>query len=171
MTVEEAITTALEHEKRVEQTYREAEQHAEDPVAKKVFKTLADEELGHIEFLKCIHDKFKETGKVSLDKLETVVPSKARIDANMARLQDKMTQNKELSTNELTYLQKALEVELTVSNFYRGLVSELTDEAQQLFQRFVEIEEGHVAIVQAELDSVSGLGYWFDIQEWQFQDG
>jgi hypothetical protein len=29
----------------------------------------------------------------------------------------------------------------------------------------VEIEEGHQAIVQAEIDSVSGMGVWFDTME------
>jgi hypothetical protein len=33
----------------------------------------------------------------------------------------------------------------------------------------LEIEEGHVSIVQAELDSVQGLGYWFDVPEFALE--
>jgi hypothetical protein len=40
-----------------------------------------------------------------------------------------------------------------------------------LFQRFVEIEQGHLAIVQAEIDSVSGLGFWFDMREFDLETG
>jgi len=38
-------------------------------------------------------------------------------------------------------------------------------------QRFVEIEEGHRAIVQAEIDCVSGLGFWFDTAEFKLEAG
>jgi hypothetical protein len=40
-----------------------------------------------------------------------------------------------------------------------------------MFQRFPEIEDGHNAIVQAELDSVQGLGYWFDVEEFKLEAG
>ena len=51
MTVEEAIKTAILFEKKVHATYGTAVNRAEDPIAKKVFSTLADEEQGHINYL------------------------------------------------------------------------------------------------------------------------
>ena len=45
------------------------------------------------------------------------------------------------------------------------MVSTLEGDGRALFRRFVEIEEGHQAIVQAEIDSVNGLGVWFDTME------
>jgi hypothetical protein len=45
------------------------------------------------------------------------------------------------------------------------MVSTLDGEGQQLFKRFVEIEEGHEAIVQAEIDCVSNSGFWMDTME------
>jgi hypothetical protein len=45
----------------------------------------------------------------------------------------------------------------------------LPPEGQELFRRFVEIEEGHVAIVQAEMDLVSGTGFWFDTAEFSLE--
>jgi hypothetical protein len=38
-------------------------------------------------------------------------------------------------------------------------------EGQELFEHFVEIEDGHLAIVQAEIDSLTGTGAWFDVLE------
>ena len=76
-----------------------------------------------------------------------------------------------MGSAELEWLQRALKLEQETGAFYKKVVGELSEEGQQLFQRFVEIEEGHAAIVQAEIDSVQGIGYWFDVQEWQFQDG
>ncbi len=51
------------------------------------------------------------------------------------------------------------------------MVAELDGPGQQMFARFLEIEQGHRTIVQAQLDAVSGLGYWFDIQEFRFEAG
>ena len=41
----------------------------------------------------------------------------------------------------------------------------------RLFERFVAIEEGHQAIVQAEIDCVSGSGFWFDTSEINLEMG
>jgi len=40
---------------------------------------------------------------------------------------------------------------------------------QVLFSKFLEIEDGHLAIVQAQLDSVQGMGFWFDIAEFRLE--
>ena len=36
---------------------------------------------------------------------------------------------------------------------------------------FLGIEQGHQAIVQAEIDALSGLGFWFDFQEFNLEAG
>jgi hypothetical protein len=33
----------------------------------------------------------------------------------------------------------------------------------------VEIEAGHEAIVQAEIDALNGLGFWFDFTEFRLE--
>ena len=70
---------------------------------------------------------------------------------------------------ELDKLKQAHAVELETSQFYKRMVSEVEGEGKRLFERFMEIEEGHVAIVQAEIDSIQGLGYWFDHQEFNLE--
>jgi rubrerythrin len=62
-------------------------------------------------------------------------------------------------------------VEIQASNFYKEMVGKLDGAGQQMFARFVEIEEGHLAIVQAEINAVNGLGYWFDIAEFDLEAG
>jgi hypothetical protein len=42
---------------------------------------------------------------------------------------------------------------------------------QNLFSRFLEIEDGHAAIVQAEMDSVNQSGFWFDLKEFDLEVG
>ena len=171
MTLEEAIKTAIDYENKVFATYQEAEQKAKDPVGKRVFGVLAKEEKGHIDYLNHCLSEWKKTGKLTIASLDTVIPSQDRITAGLAAMKEKVTEKKQLSSEEVEYLQKAIEAEQTTSGFYKKMVAELDHEGQALFARFVEIEEGHLAIVRAEMDSVQGLGYWFDVPEWQFQDG
>jgi len=50
------------------------------------------------------------------------------------------------------------------------MVSELSGVRQKLFARLLEIEEGHVAIVQTEIDAVSRTGLWFDFEEFDLEN-
>ena len=72
--------------------------------------------------------------------------------------------------DEKRLLSRALAMEVETSDFYRRLTSEMQGEAQQLFARFQEIEDGHIATVQAELDYLSHTGFWFDFQEFDLDD-
>jgi rubrerythrin len=172
MNLEQAIKTAIEYENKVHATYREAEEKAGDPVGKRIFGVLAKEEQGHIDYLNHCLDEWTKTGKITERKLETVIPPRDRIAAGLEAMKRKVEgDKKQMTTVEVELLQKAVEAEQTTSGFYKKMVAELDAEGQRLFERFVEIEEGHLAIVRAEMDSVQGLGYWFDMPEWQFQDG
>jgi rubrerythrin len=71
----------------------------------------------------------------------------------------------------LYYRAEGLLAEQETSAFYRQMVSELAEERRRLFARFLEIEEGHVAIVEAELDAVSGSGFWFGMKEFDLEKG
>lgn len=170
MNLEQAIKTAIEFENKVHATYTEAEQQAEDEVGKRVFGVLAREELGHIRYLEICLASWKRDGKLTPEALATAIPSRAQIEAGVAKLKERLGQAREPRSHEVELLRRAIDVETETSNFYKRMVAELGDEGV-LFSRFVEIEEGHLAIVKAEMDSVTGMGYWFDLPEWQFQDG
>ena len=62
-----------------------------------------------------------------------------------------------LATTETELFKVALELERTTSAYYQSLVEELPAEHRHLFSRFLEIELGHLAIVQAELDALMEL--------------
>ena len=70
-----------------------------------------------------------------------------------------------------TDIKKALDAETETSSFYRRMVDELPEEGKVMFSRFLEIEEGHQAIVQAEIDALSGAGYWFDFPDISMEMG
>lgn len=163
MTIEKAIQTAIEFENEVRDVYKAAAEETVDPVGKRVFKALADEEQGHVDYLESRLGEWRETGKVNAVALETVVPSREVIAETASSVSQELSGADRGS--ELAMLGKALAAERKTSTFYRKMVEELPPEGQVLFKRFLEIEDGHMTIVQAEIDHVTGNGAWFDFLE------
>jgi rubrerythrin len=171
MTIEEAIKTAIVYEKKVNGAYADAAKKAQDPAAVKVFELMAKEELGHIAYLENRLSEWQKTGHVQPEKLGTILPAKEKVLAGVKKLQGTLKAKPVGATAELGFLQQALKLEDETSAFYQRMVAELPPEGQQLFGRFLEIEQGHAAIVQAEIDSVTGMGFWFDVMEFSLEGG
>ncbi len=165
MDLEQAIKTAIDYELKVQQAYEKAKAEATNETGKRVFGFLAEEEAGHVAYLESRLQKWQQDGKLAVETLDTVIPSKAVIDASMKKIKDDLGEKQEPGEGELELLQKALKAEEETSAFYKKMVQELDGEGKQMFERFVEIEDGHVAIVEAEIAAVSGMGFWFDIPE------
>lgn len=172
MTVEEAIQTALQFENRVRGVYAEAAARAGDAVAKKMLLVLVGEEQRHVEYLEARLAEWKATGKVRAEALTTDLPSAKVIQEGVKKLTQRMRLPENERRESIETLKRSLEVEDETSAFYREMVGRLrAGEERAMFQRFLDIEEGHHAIVLAELDSVQGLGYWFDVQEFHLEAG
>ena len=167
MTVEEAIKTSIEYEVRVRDVYVDAVREAQHAEGKKLFQLMADEEQRHVDYLKVKLDQWSSERTVTADGLTTAVPSGKVIEEGVDKLREKV--GGKPGTVEIQWLGKAHGVERETSDFYKRMVDELPDAAKGLFRRFLEIEEGHLALVQAQIDFVTGTGYWFDIQEFNLE--
>lgn len=165
--IEEAIKTAIEFETRVRNVYSNALKRMKDEVGQRVFKVLAQEEQHHLDYLHTRLAEWQKTGKVTAERLETTMPPKQVIWQRSRELERRLagTANKV----ELELLERTLRVEQETSAFYRSLVDEVELEDRNLFARFLEIEEGHVAIVQAEIDALTHMGFWFDFPEFNLE--
>ncbi len=169
MNIEEAIKTSIEYETKVRDLYITAMKKVEDPVGRKIFHTMAKEEQGHLDYLNDRLEKWKESGKLDVPALKTAVPSKAAIEEGIRKVAKGMT--REVKESEIEILQQALEAETKTSDYYRRLVEELPGEGKEMFSKFLEIEEGHLAIVQAEIGSLTGNGFWFDFSDISLEMG
>jgi rubrerythrin len=168
VTVEQAIKTAIEYENKVRDHYAKAVGRAEHAAGKSLFQLMAEEEQHHVDYLERKLKEWGEKGRVTADGLRTALPSPGAIEEGIAKLGGGGTER--ASGAEIDFLEKAYAVETETSGFYRRMVSELPAEARGLFARFLEIEEGHLAIVQAQIDHVSGTGYWFDVREFDLEE-
>ena len=167
--VEEAIRTALAFETKVRDVYTQAAAKATDSAARRTLGTLAAEEQAHLNFLHAKLEEWKQSGRVTEERLATALPSQQALQEGRQGLRKRMQLSAAERAQAEATLRRALAAEAEVGAFYRRMVAELPGPAQALFARFLEIEDGHLAIVQAELDSVTGLGYWFDVQEFRFE--
>jgi len=167
MTLEEAITTAIDYEIKVRDAYLDSIDSIADETGRRVFKVLGDEEQGHIDYLESKLSEWKKTRKLSPLKLATVVPARQVIKEGIKRLKDHLSKRDFGTEREM--LEKALAMEQETLDFYRKMVDELKED-KELFARFLEIEEGHHAIVQAELDYLNRTGTFFDFQEFNLED-
>jgi len=165
MTVEEAIKTAIEYETRVRDLYAGALKKATDDNGRRIFKLMSDEEQHHLDYLYEKLATWQASGELTIEGLRTALPSKNRIEEGARAM--KVEVGKKDYGVEIQMLEKALEAEKVTSAFYRKMVSEIPGEAQKMFSRFLEIEDGHLALVQAELDSVSRSGFWLGVQEFE----
>lgn len=168
MTVLEAIRASIEYETGVRDVYADAMARAQSEGSRQFFRLMADEEQHHLDYLEAKLDELSETGRLTSGGLRTAVPSPAAIRAKVASLGDGL--GHDVGRADVQYLEKALVVERETSEFYRRMVAELPETARGLFARFLEIEDGHLDIVQAQLDLANGTGYWFNVREFDLEE-
>ena len=166
-TLEEAITNAIDYETRIRDLYREAVDGTQDQKGKQVFQALADDEQRHIDYLEAKRTQWRAEGRISVEPLTSLIPAPETLATDLEGL--KKTMAGEDRRDEKRMLSKALQVEVETSAFYRAMVDQMEGDARAMFARFLEIEDGHITAVQAELDYISHTGFWFDFQEFDME--
>ena len=169
MDLKDALSGAIEHEHRIRDYYAGCVKKIGDPKGQRVFAILAREEQGHVEYLESRMAEWKASGAVKVTDLPTLLPSAAWVREKSKKLAGRVEKTGPIPAAEIDYLKEALDLERKTSAFYAGLVATLEPKHQGLFERFLEIENGHVAIVQAEIDAIAGHGHWFDFMEFSLE--
>ena len=162
-----AIVTAIKFESRVHAVYAEAAAAAGDAEARRAFSILRDEEMAHIRYLRRCLEEWRSTGMINEEELPNQLGSRAAIEAGVARVRDTVRGGSGIDDGggELESLHTALAAERETENFSRQMVDRLDGDGRRLFRRFVEIEEGHVAVVRAQIELVSLTGTWIRVDD------
>jgi len=167
MNIVEAIKTAIDYEAQIKDFYKEACDKLHDASGKRLVQALEKDEQHHVEYLEYKLEQYQKNGKITLERLETALPSKEVIARGTDKL--KGTMSVENLGDKKQILSRALSLEIETSNFYRKMVDELSEQGKDLFAHFLEMEEAHITLVQAELDYFNKTGYWFDIKEFDME--
>ncbi|HEY6097936.1 MAG TPA: ferritin family protein [Anaeromyxobacter sp.] len=170
MNLQEAILVALEFEKKVRDHYLRGATDISDPHGRRVFATLGREEQRHVDYLDRCLAQWKKTGKVPDVPLTSVLPRGVKWIEDVKKKLSARTDRRIAPKTDLDALRTALQYEKEADAFYHRLVSELPKEDRPLFDKFLGIEDGHLALVQAQLEAAQDRGFWFDISEF-IQDG
>ncbi len=169
MIIEEALVSTIAYERKVRDHYIHAAKLTNDEKGTELFQALADEEQGHVDYLESRLAIWKKEGILNVDAIASALPTREWIARGKAKMRKTSLQRD--YTGEIRMLKDALKLEMAVSAHYKDLVAKTDGEAQSMFARFLEIEDGHTAIVQAEIDALENTGFWFDISEFNLEAG
>ena len=162
----QAMKTAIEMEKSGHQFFSDAAGQVKHEVGRKLFSRLAAEELVHLQIFSKIFSALAE-GADWRKAVASVEPARRVPYFDEARTEFKAAN----PTVELDYLRKALELERKAIAFFGKAIMETgSPEAREVFTQILEQEQGHYDLIQAEVESISGSGFWFDVRE-SYMDG
>jgi rubrerythrin len=162
----QAMKTAIEMEKSGHRFFTEASNKVKHEVGRKLFSRLAAEEIDHLRTFEKIFNEVSG-GADWKEAMKAVQPVKRVPYFDEARKEFKA----ENMSVELDYLKKALDIERDAIQFFEEAIREAeSPEAGEIFKRILDEERGHYDLIQSEIDSISGNGFWFDVRE-TYMDG
>ena len=171
MDLKEALTVAIDYEHRVRDHYARGAEALFDPRGKKVFETLAREEQGHVSYLESRLGEWQSQGAMwTPPSCPRSCPrstgcSRHAPGSPAPRRRPSPTRASWTSSSRPSSW-SARPAPSTAPWWTRCPLAH-----KGLFERFLAIEEGHVLIVQAEIDALAGHGFWFDFQEFSLEAG
>lgn len=167
MHLEQAIKTAIELEGKIRDLYVQAYADCKDETGRRFFGMLRDDEQYHMDYLAERLDEIQNQGTMQHPDIDSRVPPQGEIESCISDAEKHLAAEDRGMIQQM--LSNALRVETRTSEFYDKMVSESDGETQKMFARFLEIEDAHIAAVQAELDYVMNTGYWFGFKEFDME--
>ncbi|EKD39505.1 MAG: hypothetical protein ACD_75C00382G0003 [uncultured bacterium] len=163
MDSQEIFTTALEYEEKIRDFYRTAEGIIDDERGKAIFRALAKDEQGHVDFLHYSLGQLQKKGSIDIARLTTSIPARAEIEASLTKMKAKIPER--MLGDIKAALGGALKLERETSAYYRDARNKSEGDIRAIFEKFLKIEERHVDVVQIELDHAMHNGMWFNFME------
>lgn len=163
MDSQEIFTTALQYEEKIRDLYREADEIIDDERGRAIFRALADDEQSHVDFLLYSLEQLKTKGAIDINRLVTSIPTVKQLESKIEKLKTKIPQ--QMLGDIKSVLAGALKLEKETSAFYRDASKKTEGEIHAIFEKFLEIEDRHVDVVQIELDHAQHNGMWFNFME------
>jgi rubrerythrin len=162
----QAMRTAIEMEKSGYRFFTEASNKVKHEVGRKLFSRLAAEEIDHMRTFEKIFNELSG-GSNWQEAMKAIQPTKRVPYFDEARKEFKV----EDMSVELDYLKRALDLERDAIRFFEEAIRDSeTPEVREIFDRILTEERGHYDLIQSEIDSINGNGFWFDVQEF-YMDG
>ena len=163
----DALQKAIQSEKSALEVYLKFARQTKNVSGKDMFLRLCQDELGHLNILEKELDNLMAgqkwvKAKFQPSDIEEILP-------HLSSSKD-LVQSGQGSPDDLSALNLALEMERKAVNFYKREGQKVEDKnAQAMYSRLAEMEEAHYNLIQAELDHIKDVGFWFGIQEFTLE--
>jgi len=135
-------------------------------LGKKMFRKLAQDEMGHINTFGQIFSSIigSDDWKKFVAAEETKGPSHV-IEELKARI---AKEAKEKGAGELEAIRIGMELERKAIEFFERSSSRTTDpKTQRIFNKICDEERFHYDLLQAQYDNITNSGFWFDVAEFR----
>ncbi len=144
--------------------YREGAEKTRNPVGKKMFLSIAEDEKGHLQML-------RSALEVCELKITEAHPIKA-VRTIFEEMKDSMMQRVEATNDELEAFRIAMEMEKEGIEFYRKALAEAQSEKEKcLFERLIQEEEEHFKIFSETYEFMTDTGNWYMWDEHSIVEG
>jgi rubrerythrin len=144
--------------------YTEASEKTTNPVGKKMFLTITEDEKRHLEILSQIFKGLDIT-------IKDVSPMK-NIKTIFEEMKHEMMERVEATRDDLEAFKIAMDMEKKGVEFYKKAASEVkTEKEKALFERLVHEEEQHYSVFANTYFFLSKTGNWFMWEEHSIVDG
>ena len=158
--VKDAIKTAIQMEKDGYSFYSKAAAQTSSDMGKTVFKSLAADELLHLEvFQKLFNEKVGKT-----EWFDLVNTSKKYVDIPIFPKDLQKTEGADPDTNEIDALRIAMDSELKAIDYYTKIRENSSDdEVNKIIDEIISQEKNHYNILEGEFHHINSTGYWFEL--------
>jgi rubrerythrin len=158
--VKDAIKTAIQMEKDGYSFYQKAAVETSSDMGKTVFKSLAADELLHLEvFEKLFEEKI---GKEEWYNL--VNTSNKYTDIQIFPKDLKQVEGANPNTSEIDALRIAMDSEQRAIDYYSKIRNSSSDEdVNKIIDEIINQEKNHYNILEGEFHHINSTGYWFDL--------
>jgi rubrerythrin len=160
----EAIKTAIQMEIEGYDFYMKAAQETDNDLGRTMFEQLAKDEMEHQRTFEAMFDQIADPS--TWRKLASETPGVPEIPA----FREKSKEQKQSGSlaGDANALRIGMENEEKSIKFYKKAAETAEDEqAKTIFSNIAQQEEYHYQLLQAELDSVTGTGFWFGTAEFR----
>ncbi|ACN13803.1 conserved hypothetical protein [Desulforapulum autotrophicum HRM2] len=166
MNSQDIFKNALIYERKIRDLYLSAVDTIDDDRGKSIFKALADDEQSHIDFLEHGLDLLAQEREIDIESLKSDISPV--VDDGIEQMKDRIPE--QMLGDVKRVLNAALGLEIETSRFYKKACENSQGPIREMLEKFYEIEQRHVEVVQVQLDYATGSGYWFNFMEKDMED-
>ena len=165
-----AIEIALENELRERDFYIMQSERTKNPVGKKMFTAIAEDENEHYEKLKSIHQNLENSGKWPTDVSVVIKDTDLReVLNNLPNLAEKTS---DATSDDKEAIKIAIDFEKKAHLFYSDLVKKASHpQEKSFFEHLADIEWEHVLSLQDTLLYMEDPATWYEQKERSQLDG